>query len=240
MFPIKIIALDLDGTLLPMELEAFVKGYLELLREKMDSLGYNGAEIVSAIWRGTEAMAKNDGSETNEAAFRRCFDSFFPETNSELMAAVEEFYAVDFERARALCSFDPEAAKAVRAVKEMGLKVALATNPYFPRVATHRRLSWAGLSPEAFEVITTYENSSFAKPSPGYFSEVCEALGLRPEECLMVGNDTLEDAAAAQLGMDVFLVTPHLIDRKNLDLKKTPKGTLSDIAEYVKKRLTGE
>ena len=231
---LKAVLFDLDGTLLPMDLEAFVKGYLELLREKMDSLGHDGAKIVAAIWKGTGVMAENDGSATNEAAFRRCFDACFPENHDELMDDVEEFYNVDFIRAKSLCSFDPEAAKAVSELKAIGLRCALATNPYFPRIATHMRLGWAGLRPEDFELITTYENSSFSKPNPGYFAEVANSLGLHPEECLMVGNDTLEDAAAMKLGMDFFLITPFMIDRKNLDLDKVPHGSFPDLVAYVK------
>ena len=45
-------------------------------------------------------------------------------------------------------------------------------------------------------------------PNPKYFVEAAERFGLKPEECLMVGNDAEEDVAAMKAGMQVF--------RKNL------------------------
>ena len=47
----------------------------------------------------------------------------------------------------------------MHAVKELGLRAVLATNPIFPAVATRSRIRWAGLEPEDFELCTTYENS---------------------------------------------------------------------------------
>jgi len=32
----------------------------------------------------------------------------------------------------------------------MGFRVALATNPIFPAIATEKRIRWAGLTPEDF------------------------------------------------------------------------------------------
>ena len=90
----------------------------------------------------------------------------------------------------------------------------LATNPFFPAIATHKRVRWAGLEPEEFAFITTYENSSYCKPNLEYFRQLLDALGLQPEECVMVGNDALEDTAAAQLGIPVFLLTDCLLNKK--------------------------
>lgn len=47
---------------------------------------------------------------------------------------------------------NPKATIAVHAVKEIGLQVALATNPIFPEVATESRIRWAGLKPEDFRM----------------------------------------------------------------------------------------
>ena len=65
-----------------------------------------------------------------------------------------------------MCGRDPDAHRVVETLKAMGLRLALATNPIFPRTATHSRVRWAGLEPEAFEYITTYENSTHSKPNP--------------------------------------------------------------------------
>ena len=61
--------------------------------------------------------------------------------------------------------------------------------------------------------MTAYENSCYSKPNPKYYLEVAEKLGVRPEQCLMVGNDADEDLIAEKTGMQVFLLTDCLINR---------------------------
>ena len=58
----EIFLFDLDGTLLPMDQEAFTTGYFKLLTKKLAPHGYEPKSLVDAIWAGTAAMVKNDGS----------------------------------------------------------------------------------------------------------------------------------------------------------------------------------
>ena len=51
---------DLDGTLLPMDQDVFVKAYFGLLARRMAPRGYDPRELVNAIWQGTAAMVGND------------------------------------------------------------------------------------------------------------------------------------------------------------------------------------
>ena len=83
-------------------------------------------------------------------------------------------------------------------------------------------------------MITTYENSSYSKPSEGYYREILEKLELAPEECLMVGNDTRDDMSADSLGMRVFLLTDCLINENNVDISKYPHGSFFELCEYIK------
>lgn len=125
----------------------------------------------------------------------------------------------------------------MRRLKARGVRVALATNPIFPRIATEQRIRWAGLAPEDFALYTTYENSTFCKPNPDYYREVVRTLGVQPEECLMVGNDATEDLAAREAGMDVFLLTDCLINTKNRDISACPRGDFAALNAYLDKTL---
>ena len=145
----------------------------------------------------------------------------------------EDFYANEFNAARDICGFNPASAETVHKLKECGYRVALATNPIFPHVATENRIRWAGLVPEDFEIYTTYEASTFCKPNPAYYLEVARTLGVKPEECLMVGNDATEDMAAREVGMDVFLLTDCLINAKNRDLNAYPRGDFAALNAYI-------
>ena len=62
---------------------------------------------------------------------------------------------------------------------------------------------------------------------------VLAALGVKPEECLMVGNDATEDMAAREVGMDVFLLTDCLINAKNRDLNAYPRGDFAALNAYI-------
>ena len=224
---------DLDGTLLPMDMDTFTNGYFGLLTQKLAPRGYDPKKLIDAIWAGTGAMVKNDGSRTNEAAFWEKFAQIFGEEALKDMPLFEEFYAREFQQAKESCGYNEWAAKAVRAIKASGRRVALATNPIFPAVGTESRVRWVGLEPDEFELITTYENSRYCKPDLNYYRDVLDKLGVKPEECLMVGNDMTEDGAAAELGMGVFFIPDCLINREGKDLDAWPHGSFQDLIQFV-------
>lgn len=231
---IRYILLDLDGTLLPMDQDVFVKSYLKLLAAKMAPHGYEPKALVDAVWAGTGAMVENDGSCKNEDAFWTKYTSIMGEKVLKDKPLLEEFYAVDFARAKEYCGFNPDAAATVKALKAAGFTLALATNPLFPAVATLQRIRWAGLDPEDFKLITTYESDSFCKPNPSYYIDILLRLGAAPEECVMVGNDAEEDMVPETLGMHVFLLTDCLINRRGDDISRYPSGSFAELLEFIK------
>ena len=85
-----------------------------------------------------------------------------------------------------------------------------------------------------FELITTYEDCRFCKPNPVYFQEILTELGLRPEECLMVGNDVEEDLVIRKLGVKTFLVTDTMENKKGLPVETDYRGTLEELLEFVR------
>jgi len=227
---------DLDGTLLPMDMDKFIGAYFKLLAMKMKDKGYEEQALVKSIWRGTGAMIKNDGSCTNEEAFWNDFADFWGEEIRREEPLLDEFYRNEFNGARQVCGFTQEAAGTVALCKELGLRVILATNPIFPAVATRARTSWAGLSVEDFELYTTYENMNWCKPNPMYYEEILRRQGLVGEECLMVGNDVKEDILATQgLGIRGFLLTDCLINSVGADVEDFVHGGFPQLQDYIRK-----
>ena len=98
------------------------------------------------------------------------------------------------------------AREAVQTALELGLKVAIATNPIFPRSAIFERMRWAGIDDLPVHLVTTYEDMHAAKPNLAYFLETAERLGVSPAEALMVGDDRVLDMVAADVGMKTFYV----------------------------------
>lgn len=231
------ILFDMDGTLLPMDNDEFTKGYFKLLAAKLAPHGYEPKQLVEAIWAGTAAMVKNDGKQSNEAAFWKKFSEIYGEKVLADKPLFDEFYEKDFQKAKELCKVNPKAAIAVHTVKEIGFQVALATNPIFPASATESRIRWAGLEPDDFELFTTYENIGYCKPNPDYYREIAKRLGVEPEQCLMVGNDVTEDMIAETVGMKVFLLSDCLINKERKDIDQYKRGGFDQLLEYICKSI---
>ena len=179
-------------------------------------------------------MVQNDRSCKNEEAFGNYFAGSYGEGSRGHIPVFEEFYKNEFQQAKSVCGFNPASQEVVSLCKELGARVIMATNPLFPTVATHSRIRWAGLMPEDFELITTYENSTTCKPNPAYYLEILEKTGLTPSECLMVGNDAQEDMVAETVGMKVFLLTDCLINAKEKDLSAYPQGGFPELMVYLR------
>lgn len=230
---IKAVLFDLDGTLLPMDNDEFTKYYFSLLCKKLAPLGYEPDKVVDTIWKGTYAMIKNTGEYTNEEAFWKVFASLMGEEALKDRPIFDDFYRNEFNGAKAVCGYNQKLVDLVKELKEKGYRVVLATNPLFPSVATENRIHWAGFEPSDFELYTTYENINFCKPNPDYYREVLRRIGCTPEECIMVGNDVSDDMVAKQLGMDVFLLTDHLLNKKNEDISVYPQGDADALKKYL-------
>ena len=234
---IKAILFDLDGTLLPMDQEVFVRDYIGRLAAFLVPYGYDPQLLTKALWAGTGAMVKNDGSTVNEDVFWKVFNSILGRDAKKDAALFEEFYTTIFQRSRESCGYNPAAADAIAQIRAMGYRVALATNPLFPAVATRSRIQWAGLSASDFELVTTYENSHFCKPNPDYYREILGKLSLDGPECLMVGNDVGEDMIAKSLGMKVFLLTDCLIHKAGEDISCYPNGSFPELLHDLRSLL---
>lgn len=228
------ILFDLDGTLLPMNQDLFVKAYFKGLASRLAPHGYETNALIDSIWKGTAAMVQNDGTCTNEEAFWNYFASIFGEGARNDEPKFREFYETEFQNVQKVCGYTPAAREIIDLVKAKGYRVVLATNPIFPAIATESRIRWAGLNPTDFEHYTTYENSTCCKPNPAYYTEILNKLGLQPEECVMIGNDAVEDTAALKAGISqVFLLTDCIINKDSRDISSYPQGGFVELKAFL-------
>lgn len=228
------ILFDLDGTLLPMDQDAFIEGYFKGVSKKLYPYDFDTKTLVSAIWEGTKSMIENDGSMRNDQRFWNTTIDILGQRIMDHEHVFSDYYKSEFQDMKKATNPNPLAKKIIDKLKDKGYRVILATNPVFPKIATYSRISWAGLEPNDFELITTYENSSFCKPNVDYYKEILNKQELKPSHCLMVGNDISDDMVCKTLGMDVYLVTDCLINNHGEDINKYRNGTLSDLYDYIR------
>ena len=231
---LKAVLFDLDGTLLPMDQNIFMKDYFGRLIRRLMPIGYTPELFLAAMKAGITAMTVNDGSRTGEEAYWAAYTSVSHTDLSKELPILDVFYNTEFDEVSAVCGYNPKAAELVRSLKQKGLRVILATNPLFPRIATQKRIRWAGMEPEDFEFYTTFEDIGYCKPNPDYYREVLRRADLDAADCLMVGNDVAEDMmAGGKAGLKGFLLTDCLINTANADIEQYPHGSFDELDAYV-------
>ena len=97
------ILFDLDGTLLPMDQNDFIKAYVTQLCRRYVPCGYDKDAIIKALWTGTAAMVKNDGTCTNEDRFWAAFDALLGDT-APIRDSIPSFYTTEFDAVKEIAA----------------------------------------------------------------------------------------------------------------------------------------
>lgn len=200
---------DLDGTLLDLDLSDFLRRYfvaLERVAEPLFDSSTERSSFMKALNAAVGAMMTSHPGLTNQAVF---FDDLRTSTGIDLEAhwpLFEDFYAEVFPGLVGTARPAKGARRAVSTALDLGLRVAIATNPIFPRVAVDHRLTWAGVADLPVHIVTTYEQMESCKPNPAYYRQTAGLLEVEPSACLMVGDDRTLDMPASDVGMTTFYV----------------------------------
>jgi FMN phosphatase YigB (HAD superfamily) len=232
----KALLFDLDGTLLPMDREEFVRAYLPGISAVAAKLG-DPRTIANCILQGSFAMLRStDPERTLEQVFWDSFEQTSGISRAASEPVFDRFYrSAAFDELREITPAEPLVLDILAAAHATGMRVILATSPLFPRVATEKRVWWAGLKSEDFELITTYESFHAAKPHREYYEELLGLLGLSGPDCIMVGNDAREDLPAPNaLGMETFLLLNHAIIPEGYEYRCDHQGDYGALLEFIR------
>lgn len=206
---IRAVLFDLDDTLLDLNLTAFIGRYVAGA-SRLLSKAARMSPLALGVPFAKSFMALEDAGRTDSLTNEELFHSVFYEAcgiplGDPAIADLMDFYEREIvpDFAEGLVAARPQKGcrEAVEGVWRLGLTCALATNPTFSLACDKARMGWAGLYEDDFAAISTYSNSRRCKPSARYYQEFANSLGVRVEECLMVGNDASRDFVRPDCGL---------------------------------------
>ena len=230
---ISTILFDLDGTLLPMNVEGFMSNYFNALCGKCAHL-VDPKELPKMILTSTDCMIRNtDADKTNQEVFMEDFAKKVEPQFQNLLPILEEFYNEEFQNLKFTVQPVEIVQEIVKILKEKGYTLVVATNPLFPRQAILHRIQWSGLQENDFSLVTDYENMHFCKPNLQFYNEILQKINKKSEECIMIGNDVQEDLIVEKIGMKTFLIEDNIINRENEEPSPDYRGSYQDLLDFV-------
>ncbi|HJW89364.1 MAG TPA: DinB family protein [Anaerolineales bacterium] len=227
---------DLDDTLLGNDINKFLPAYLQALGNHLAQ--YAPQEIlIPTLLSATRSMVLNNRPDRR---LKEVFDAaFFPALGlkqEDLQEPIDAFYREVFPGLQNLCQRIPEAARLVDQALARGYRVAIATNPLFPRPAILHSLAWAGIPVDNYDLplISSYERFHFAKPNLAYFAELLGQMGWPDGPVVMVGDDLHNDIEPARrLGIPAFWISKNGKAPPDATHGPNAGGTLLDLIPWI-------
>jgi HAD superfamily hydrolase (TIGR01549 family) len=229
---------DLDDTLLANNMESFLPAYLQALGRHLAAQA-RPDHLIPALLSATRQMVAN---QRPDRTLKQTFDEhFYPALgidSAALQETIADFYANVFPALGEQTHPQPGALALMEYARDCNYRVAIATNPLFPRQAILHRLAWAGIQPEAYpiELISSYETFHFAKPNPAYYAEILGRLGWPNERLVMIGDDPeLDILPARRLGLPAYWVTDGGRSAPPGPLAPSASGALTGVLPWIEK-----
>lgn len=230
----KAILFDLDGTLLPMDTDRFMKLYAQEITKAFENFEEKDI-IFTQIMKSVGVTVRDQSDKVNYDVFFEDFESKMPRDRQDYISVFDNFYQSNFNRVKEATEVSHDILEAVKVLKAKGYKLIIATNPIFPMAANKARINWAGLDFNDFDYVTSFEENTSCKPNLSFFKEVLEKNSLHAEDVLMVGNDVQEDMCIKALGSKTYLITDHIINRTSSgDLDVDYSGNYRSFLNFVK------
>ncbi len=231
--PVEAILFDLDGTLLNVEMDAYISGYVRGLARHFSDLANRCRFADTVVTTAFDLLKSDRGEQTMEELFLALLEERLGIDGELFRARLNQYCDNGLNRLAPLVRPFPLARKILQHCFDSGIRVIIATNPVFPLPVVKARLKWGQLDDFPYDLITSYENSRYCKPHRQYFTDILHSQGLSPKQTIMVGNDTEYDLPAQQAGLTTFLLDTSLIDRQNRSAHADFFGSHQDLLELV-------
>jgi HAD superfamily hydrolase (TIGR01549 family) len=203
---LKAVLFDLDNTLIRFDEREFFEAYIPRISKVFSDM-MSPEMLLERLLLSTLMLVNNNGQMSNAEYFMSFFSQGYEEYREEIWKRFIKFHETEFDEFQPLVSVIPGVHEVFMRLREKGVKLVIASNPIWPQIVQIKLLSWAGLGDWNFELVTHIENMSYCKPHIEYYLEVCKKINEKPEGCLMVGDDPVNDLIVGKTGMKTFLVT---------------------------------
>jgi len=185
---LKAILFDVEGTLIDINIDLFMRNYVGLLAPRFAHLLPPDKFSKYLLKSYEHAKQENHPQQTNMQSLYEDLCKSTGQSMQTLHPIFQEFHESDFPTLKCLVKAVPQGAESVEYALQKGYLIGVAINPCLPLEAMRECLRWAGLKPELFKVIPTLDGFHFFKPQREYYQELVEKLALQPENCLLVSR----------------------------------------------------
>lgn len=187
---IRAIVFDLDNTLTD-----FMKTKSEAIHAAIDGMIDAGLQLPPDVLRERiDAIYREKGLE-----YQQVFDDLLERELGHVDPKIHACGIVAYRRVRAAIQLYPHAQLTLLELAKRGIRLGVVSDA--PRAQAWLRLASLGLQ-HVFDAVVTFEDTGERKPNPGPFRAVLNALGVTPQESLMVGDWAERDVVGGRsLGM---------------------------------------
>jgi FMN phosphatase YigB (HAD superfamily) len=241
---------DIDNTLLLFDERAFIPIYTKNIHTYFKTEIPDLNHFTKIFLESTHKMLQKEPlGVTNltkfDIDFSKNFDKISPQ---EIRDRFLDFYQTKFDQLKQIMEPNPVALPLLKLASKYFTLVA-ATNPLFPAVANNIRLNWGGFGRGdiPWKEVSSADDYHFAKPHIEYYQELLNNIERKPSECMIIGNDPINDMVAGKIEIKTYLVTginnkakliKTKLDYENPNFPVDYSGTLEDLYnslnQYIK------
>jgi len=223
---VRALVFDLDGTLASFNVDyravrAEVRGFL--IKKGLPASVLSTNESIFEMLKKTEIFLKNSGK--SEKAVE--------ETREKALAIAEKH---ELEAAKTT-SLLPGVTETLKTLKKMDLKVGLCT--INGEKSTSYILKRFGIA-DFFDAVTPRESVRYVKPSTDHLEATLKALGVNPEEAIVVGDGVSDMRCAKELkaiavGLPTGVSSPKELISSGANYFITSITDLPTLIKYINK-----
>ena len=192
---IKAILLDLDDTLYAYK-PYHLAGYeaCKLLAEKKYQISSSDFEAAWKVGRNRvhQDLHGQGASHSRLLYVQKLYENLFQKTNPQFALEMEETYWNTFLNNM---EFKPGVEEFLKEAKDKGIKMCIVTD----LTAQIQMRKWLKLDLGRYiDYLVTSEEAGIEKPGAYMFELAMEKLGVKPEECIMIGDSEEKDIKGAE------------------------------------------